>query len=239
MTAGPFDALLAVQEHDTHINQLLHRQRTLPEHAALEELAARRAALGARIDELQGEIDLLAGRQLELDEQIATAAARRHELERRMLGGAVTASRDLQALDAEVGHLAERQAGLEADALVLLEAQEPLESELEEVRGADAELADEGERLRAAVAVATAEIDESIAAARVARQVAAAEVPEALLARYEQLRDHLGGVGVARLVGDRCEGCHLTLPSMEAKRIRRLPVTELVTCEQCGRLLVH
>ena len=34
---------------------------------------------------------------------------------------------------------------------------------------------------------------------------------------------HLGGVGAARLVGDRCDGCHLTLPSVEVERIHHLP----------------
>ncbi len=237
--AGPFEALLAVQAHDTHVDQLLHRQRTLPERAALEEVATRRGALGARMDELQGEIDDLGHRQQALEEQIAASAARRHELDRRMLSGAVSAARDLQAMDAEVGHLAERQAQLEADELALLEAQEPLEDALGEARSEDAELATEAERLRAAVGTASAELDEAVAEARRERETVAAEVPEPLLARYEELRAHLGGIGVARLVGDRCDGCHLTLPSMEAERIRRLPPTELATCEQCGRLLVH
>lgn len=238
MTA-PFEALLAVQEHDTRIDQLLHRQRTLPERAALEEVRSRRSALGARMDELQREIDELGHRQLALEEQIGAAASRRHELDRRMLSGAVTAARDLQAMDAEVAHLAERQAQLEADELALLEAQEPLESALGEARTEDAALAAEVERLQAAVDAAVTALAEEVVAVREARWAVAADVPEPLLIRYEELRDHLGGVGVARLVGDRCDGCHLTLPSMEAERIRRLAPTELATCEQCGRLLVH
>lgn len=237
--AGPFEALLAVQEHDTRIDQLLHRQRTLPERAALEAAVSRRGTVGARMDELQGEIDELGRRQLALEEQIAAAAARRHELDRRMLSGAVTAARDLQAMDAEVGHLAERQAHLEADELALLEAQEPLEDMLGEAQTEDGELAAEVELLQAAVAAAVAELDEEVASVSEARRAVAASVPEPLLARYEELRDRLGGVGVARLIGDRCDGCHLTLPSMEAERIRRLAPTELATCEQCGRLLVH
>ena len=47
------------------------------------------------------------------------------------------------------------------------------------------------------------------------------------------------GVAVARLVGSHCDGCHLTLPAMELDRIRHLPEGELVTCEQCGRILVR
>ena len=47
-----------------------------------------------------------------------------------MRSGAVTASKDLQAMDHEVGQLAERQRGLEDEELVLMEEQEPLDAEL-------------------------------------------------------------------------------------------------------------
>jgi len=46
-------------------------------------------------------------------------------------------------------------------------------------------------------------------------------------------------VGAARLVGDRCDGCHLTLPSVEVERIHHLSADALATCPQCDRILVH
>ena len=53
-----------------------------------------------------------------------------------------------------------------------------------------------------------------------ARRTQAARLPEALARRYEDLRSRLGGIGAARLVDDRCDGCHLTLPSVEIDRIK-------------------
>jgi len=67
----------------------------------------------------------------------------------------------------------------------------------------------------------------------------AAQVPAELLARYERLRAKLAGTGAARLVGESCGGCHLTLPAMEVDRIRRAPPDEVLTCDQCGRILVR
>jgi hypothetical protein len=46
-------------------------------------------------------------------------------------------------------------------------------------------------------------------------------------------------VGAARLVGDRCDGCHLTLPSVEVERIRHLSADQFAICTQCDRILVH
>ena len=48
-----------------------------------------------------------------------------------------------------------------------------------------------------------------------ARSLAATVTGATRLISSPLLRAHLGGVGAARLVGDRCDGCHLTLPSVE------------------------
>jgi len=71
------------------------------------------------------------------------------------------------------------------------------------------------------------------------RGALASGLPEELAERYETLRSRLGGVGAARLVGDHCGGCHLTLSSVELERLRRLPPDELATCPECDRILVR
>ena len=90
-----------------------------------------------------------------------------------------------------------------------------------------------------AVAAIESAIDAEIEQELAARAVQAAVVPADLAARYQKLRDHLGGVGAARLIENRCDGCHLVMPSMEVERIRRLPPDEIATCDQCGRILVR
>ena len=83
-----------------------------------------------------------------------------------------------------------------------------------------------------------AEIDAELATAVASRAAEAALLPTALSDRYETLRAHLKGTGAARLVGHRCDGCHLELSSVEVEKIRALPPGEAATCEQCGRILV-
>jgi uncharacterized protein len=237
--AEPFDILMQVQDRDTVLDQLRHRRDALPERSALAELAARRSRLDRSMAEVQSQVEELAGRQRHLEEQIAATAKRRHEIEQRMQSGAITASRDLQAMDHEVAQLAERQSHLEDDELVLLEEQDPLDASLDGDRRALATLENEADRLQAAIAEAETEIDAAIASEVEARDVLFPGLPPELADRYEFLRSHLGGVGAARLVGDRCDGCHLTLPSVEVERIRRLPPDEFATCPQCDRILVH
>ena len=237
--AEPYDTLLQVQVHDTELDQLRHRIEALPERTALADVRARRAALAATLTEVGAQVDGLAARQSALEEQIAASARRRHELEERMRSGAVTASRDLQAMDAEVNQLADRQRALEDEELELMEEEEPLDVALAERQAEAVALEAEEARLVAAVAEAEAGLRASIDTVAAARAAVAAGLPEDLAERYERLRSHLGGVGAARLVGGRCDGCHLTLPSVELERINNLPEDQLATCPQCDRILVH
>jgi predicted nucleic acid-binding Zn-ribbon protein len=73
----------------------------------------------------------------------------------------------------------------------------------------------------------------------VVRAERAADLPTDLAERYERLRARLDGVGAAKLVGDRCDGCHLNLSSVELERLRHLRADEFATCPQCDRILVH
>ena len=237
--AEPYDTLLWVQELDTELDQLRHRIEALPERAALADVRARLAALAVSTAEVRVLVDDLSGRQAALEEQIAATARRRHELEERMRTGGVTAARDLQAMDHEVGQLAGRQRQLEDEEILLMEEEEPLDVALAEQEAASADLQSEAVRLTDAVAVAEVELRAAIDVAEAARATVASGLPADLAERYERLRSHLGGVGAARLVGDRCDGCHLTLPSVEVERIHQLPADTFATCPQCDRILVH
>src|SRR6202034_2899709 len=112
----------------TTLDQLRHRLNTLPERSELAEVERRRSALGEAIAGVEAQVDDLTSRQRLLEEQIAAAARRRHEIEQRRRSGEISASRDLQARDQEVQHLADRQSRFEEDELVLLEEEEPLDT---------------------------------------------------------------------------------------------------------------
>jgi hypothetical protein len=237
--AEPFDTLIEVQMHDTALDQLRHRIESLPERSELRQVEMRQKGLLAALGEVTTQVDDLSDRQRVLEDRIAAAAKRRHEIEERMRSGEVSASRELLAMDQEVHQLEARQAQFEEDEIALLEEEEPLDSLLVDHRSTAAALTDDVARLGNAIAAAELEIGASIVTEEALRAESAARLPEELAARYERLRARLGGVGAARLVGDRCDGCHLTLSSVEVERIRRLPPDSFATCAQCDRILVH
>jgi len=66
-----------------------------------------------------------------------------------------------------------------------------------------------------------------------------AQVPAGLLDLYDKLRVQHGGVGAAALRQGRCQGCNLTLYTVDLNAIRAAPADEVLRCEECRRILVR
>ena len=160
-------------------------------------------------------------------------------MEKRLYGGTVSASRDLQAMSEEVEHLKGRRATFEDQALEVMEELEPLDQVVEQLEQSLEQLEHDAVDAAAALAAAEGVVDAEIEAVTAQRAAVAEGVPAPLAETYEKLRAQLGGVGAARLAGKNCSGCHLTLPATELDRIKHASVDDLVFCDQCGRILVH
>jgi predicted nucleic acid-binding Zn-ribbon protein len=236
---APLDILLEVQGRDTTLDQLAHRRATLPARAELHTIEDRLADIDDQGARAGADRRALSERQARLESDIAAVARRIHEVEGRMYSGEVSASRELMAMSEEVESLNRRRRELEEMAFEAMAAGEPLDAELARVAARrEATEADAG-RIRAAIAEAETEIDAEVATERDARATLVAKLPDDLTQRYERLRRRLGGIGAARLEHGSCTGCHLALPAVELDHIRRAPPEAIITCEQCGRILVR
>jgi uncharacterized protein len=232
------DHLLAVQDLDTSITQLQHRRHALMETSGLAAVDAELANVAAQMSDAGARRAALTATQKELEEQMAVVTERRTSIERRMYAATSSSGRDLQAMNDEVRHLTERRAELEELELVAMLEQDPVDAEFTILSERSAPLEARAEELRAQVAQEQVEIDVALAAAVGSRAAEAAVLPTALAERYEKLRTRLKGTGAARLVGNRCDGCHLELSSVEIEKVRAAAAGEIATCEQCGRILV-
>jgi predicted nucleic acid-binding Zn-ribbon protein len=132
-----------------------------------------------------------------------------------------------------------RRSTLEDRVLEHMVEAEPLDEAIAAGEARRGEVDDDAVALLARLAEAETGIDAELAALEDRRAPLAAAVGDALLARYEKLRTRLKGVGVAKLTGNKCEGCHLTLPAAEAEAVRRQAREERIAeCPECDRLLV-
>jgi hypothetical protein len=236
---APLDILLEVQERDTTLDQLAHRRATLPARAELAAVESHLADLGDRSARAEADRRALSERQGRLESDIAAVARRIHEVEGRMYSGEVSASRELMAMSEEVESLNRRRRELEEMAFEAMAAGEPIDAQLARLANERVAAETDAERLLGVIREAEAEIDAEVAAETEARTALAAKLPQELTQRYERLRVRLGGIGAARLEHGSCGGCHLALPAVELDHIRRAPPEAVITCEQCGRILVR
>jgi uncharacterized protein len=137
-----------------------------------------------------------------------------------------------------VASLKRRQSTLEDELLELMEQRETLESELGELASRRQGFAAEQAEVTKARDAALVEIDRELEVERAARDGIAPRVGEQLRALYDQVRSRLGGVGVAALVGNTCQGCRVSISPVELATIRKLPPEEVKRCENCRRILV-
>lgn len=234
-----WEPLLAVQELDTHLDQLAHRRETLPVRASLAELESE----GARIDGLLAEVDerrnLLVREQTKLDDEVESLKVRAAQADKQLYSGTTNNPRELQALQDDIASIQRRIQKVEDDELEIMEALEPVDAERAVLLARRQANDEKAEVLRAELAEGEAEIDTERAALQDQRDTAATEVDSDLWPEYDSLRKRLGGIAIARLVGSACQGCHLALSAVEVDRIRHLGLDDTVHCEECGRLLVR
>lgn len=234
-----WDPLLDLQAHDTMLDQLRHRRRSLPERGELDEVMAALAKVEAGAADVTDRRSGLASDQQRLEDEIASLNEKAAHHDKTLYGGTVGNPRELQALQDEIKALKRRISQLEDQELELMEEMEPIDAELATASAEQGQLDQRAESLRARIAEAEVAIDAEVAQVEGEREVIAAGVEPELLAEYDQLRAHSGGIAVAPLVGTSCGGCHLGLSAVEIDRIKKLPPDELVHCEECGRLLAR
>jgi hypothetical protein len=234
-----WESLLSVQEHDTHADQLAHRAQALPERAQLARNASEVKSLDDRLAEVDARRGDLSRSQARLEDEVSSLTERAAQAEKKLYSGSVTNPRELQALQDDVASIRRRIGQVEDEELEIMELAEPVDAQRGEMVAERDRLEADGRRLQESLEAAEAEIAAELAIVQSEREQLAAGVPDEAWPEYDRLRKALGGVAIARLVGATCQGCHLSLSSVELDRIRRLPPDEPVHCEECGRLLVR
>jgi predicted nucleic acid-binding Zn-ribbon protein len=225
------EQLLVLQDRQQKIRQIQTEIKTMPQQRQnLEaQLAASAAALGALKSKAQHlEMDR---KTLELD-----AGTRRESINRLKTQQYETRKNDeFRAMGNEI---------------------ERYEKEIQKIEDQELELMDQAEKVKVEVAAE----DKKAAAAResIGRQMADLEekaktlesrlsqlnaeraelsgkIEEDLLERFERLFASKGDAAVVGLEHEVCTGCHMKVTTQTAHRVKN--GKEIVSCEQCGRIL--
>ena len=245
MASPAYERILEIQGLDLSIGQLRHRAATHPLRSELAEIDERLAAHDAEVAEVGDRHHDLERQRKRVEDEVATVEARRRDIDAKLYGGEVTASKELLALQDEAAALLDRQRAMEDDELELMEQIEELSEDLTARASIRNQLEADRVALQAELDGAVAEIEAEIAGLADRRAGRADPRSETvpglaeLLVRYDDLRPQYDGVPVARVVDGRCDGCHIQLSAVAVDRMSRMADDAVVSCEECGRLLVR
>ena len=113
LSSPALDALLALQATDTDIDRHRHRREALPDKQEAAEVDRRLDVLDRDQADVGGTLAEIVAREDVLEADLAATESRIDEVNRRLYGGQVAASRDLQAMAADVKALQARRSDLE------------------------------------------------------------------------------------------------------------------------------
>ena len=230
-------ALIALQEIDAALDAIANKRPRLAEVAAHKSATAALAALRASIAAAERRVSAAQTAIETAEHASAELTTKRTRLEAQLK--TVIAPREAEALMHEIATINAQRGGLDDDELSALDALSDGEAEL---AARQAELPDCESHLAAALAAlnaAAAGLDGEAADLTARRQSAVAQLAADELNRYQQVRKQFGGIGVARLEGSHCSGCHMDLSPAELDGVKATAAGEVSECPQCGRILVR
>lgn len=227
--------LLDVADLDRRILQA-ERARTKPvQGPRITELVAIRQEQLRELTALAGTRDDVRTELTRLESDVKLVEQRRARDAERL--AAATNSKEAQAFEHELDSLAKRQSNLEDAELDVMGRLEEADAAVAAQQALLDTTTAEGSALTAqakADVAAAAELGEQLARDRAA---VTADVPADLLAEYT--RRAANNAGAALLTRGTCEGCNIVLPGTDLNDIRRAAEDAVVSCPECGCILVR
>jgi len=231
--------LLQVQEKDSEILAAQHKIKELPEREEINDVHIGLETLKETISTKESEVKENNRTQKRFEDEVATIEERIGKQKGKLFGGEVIAIKELQALEADIESLKERQILIEDQIIEVMELNEPIQNEILNLKQQSERYEETVRKLTKSLQEAMQNIETAISQITSEKENLAEGLASELLEEYEILRSRSGHVGIAKLVNRTCNGCHLDLPAVEVDRIKKLSEGIIINCEECGCILVR
>ena len=199
-------------------------------------------ALMAKIKQAEAERDAadvevrrLTGEQLDAELHQKGIDDKLKKFDQQLYGGKVVNPREVENINREVEMLKRHRWDLDGKILEVMEELPPIKARFEGHEKVVGELKAQLREYQKKVLAAKEQLEAQFKEAMGRRAALVAAVPAPLLARYEQVRQKNGGIGMADAQKDgRCGQCGTLLPT---KTIEAAKEGRVVTCEACHRIV--
>lgn len=237
MNASPADQrrLLDVAELDTRIRQSDNARRNPPQAERVQALLALRQQLSQELSVRLGVRDDLRADLARIESDVAMVDARRARDAERL--ASTSNMKEAQGLESELGSLARRKSDLEDAELEIMQRLEDAEAAVAEQEALIADTNTEGAALSAEAKRIVAEASAAFEAATRDRAAVIDDIAPALVAYYDKVAARSAGAALLRR--GTCEGCRMVLAGTDLQAVRLAAEDAIVTCPECGCILVR
>jgi predicted nucleic acid-binding Zn-ribbon protein len=230
--------IFELQLLDNEIMQANTKLNSLPEIEQLLHIDKRIAAATEELATVKAEADQIALELRRGEVDVETVTDRIKKDEARLASGNAT-PKELEQLQHEVGTLRKRQEALEEIEFEIMVRSEAITARTNTLTTDLASLETLKAEINQRLTAASGEINTVITTKQSDRDAVGAKIEKPLLDLYEKIRSASGGVAASALVGNKCNGCNLSINAVEMERIKSLSKDELLRCEECRRILVR
>ncbi len=232
------ERVITLQTLDTSLTQLAHKEKTLSVIQALEILtishnSTRDLIIAAETEKADIKHELS---KSEIDvEQVVT---RIEKDEKRMASG--TASpKELEQMQHELASLNKRRSELEEIELEVMVRVDGIDDRIKSLSAERDQFKLKMAELDAQKTKELTDIAEAVSSANSQRADISVKISTEVVELYEKIKKTGDGIGAARLIEGKCDGCHLSINAVELSKIKETAADEIVRCEECRRILVR
>jgi predicted nucleic acid-binding Zn-ribbon protein len=225
--------LIRLQSIDLSIQELRARIDKFPRisKALDEKLKAAQAAVGTAHDKAKSN----QGNRKKLEGEISTMESKISKYRDQMM--AVKTNDEYRALQHEIEHAQQGIRKVEDEILNLMMEAETGQADL---KTAEAQLKDDQQRVHAERSQLEEGNKRDLSALesylKERKEIEAAVSPD-LISRYDRVRKHRGGIGVAAARNEVCEICQVRIRPQVFQEIRKND--QIIACDACQRILYH
>ncbi len=224
-------SLIQVQDVDLQIQDLNAEIKRIPRemdihHKNFKAKKDELATLELELIEIQKNRKL---KEVELDSQ--TESINKYKIQQY----SVKTNKEYTSLQHEIGEIQKKNSALEDEILLLMEqsdeAHENIEKKADEIKLENEKLEREKRENKKKIN----QLEQELQKRQEERKNLVGTINDAIVARYERIRDLKNGIGIVNINDGTCGGCNMQLPPQVINNAKT--VKGITVCERCSRIL--
>ena len=227
------EQLLILQNRDQKIRQIRAEVKTVPDQRA--QLEAHLAASAAGLEAAKHKARLLEVERKKLELDVGTRTESINRLKTQQYE--TRKNEEFRAMGNEIERYEKEISAIEDQELELMERADKLKAEVAVEDKKVAVERDSVARQLSDLEAKTTALEGQLESLIKERTEIASRIDEDVLDRFERLFSSKGNAAIVALEHEVCTGCHMKITAQTVHRVKS--GREIVSCEQCGRILYY